>query len=389
LVTAPDAAPGGLTRASSARPARIRAERLSALENMAWAIAHDLNNNLAIIGGIADVLIDETRSAPTSEHIFNYVQVIRNASVDATRIIARLRAFFRPRDDPKDFGYVDLASLVRDCVAELHLAANPVDRASSTIGLTLDLAPIQPIRGNRQDLHQAVTELLTNAIEATATDGKIDVRLLDRDGEIQLFVRDNGVGMGEDLVERCHEPFVTTQGVSGRGLGLSIVFGTLRRHGRRLELQSRPGRGTIVTAVLSAARKSPWVDRAQAPCKPERSLRVLIVDDNRSLLTVIAAMLHSDGHVVDAARDGSEALARCRAGHYDVVLTDQSMPQLTGLQLAAEIKAAAPNQPVVIMTGYDPEDAGDGLGAAVDAIVQKPVTLAALQRALAHAMAHS
>jgi CheY-like chemotaxis protein/nitrogen-specific signal transduction histidine kinase len=387
LVNVPDAAPGGLTRTKPARRLHLRAERLSALESMARAISHDLNNDLAVISGVADILLGETRDLLTAEQVLGRVQLIRDASADAARIIARLRAFYRPRDDPKVVGPVDLARVVLSAIAECHLSPEPVDGTTDSIEVALDLAPIPPIRGNLQDLRRALIELLSNAIEATGVHGKIDVRLRVVGTEICLTVQDNGVGMAKDLVERCHEPFVTTQVGSGRGLGLSIVYGTLRRHDGRLDVRSRPGRGTTVTAFLPAAFGSSSADSGQLASKPERSLRVLLVDDNRSLLTVVEAMLRSDDHVVDVARDGNEALAIYRASKYDVVLTDQSMPHLTGLQLAAAIKAAAPRQPVIMMTGYDPEDAAEGAGRAVDVIVRKPMTLATLQRALADAVA--
>jgi CheY-like chemotaxis protein/anti-sigma regulatory factor (Ser/Thr protein kinase) len=280
----------------------------------------------------------------------------------------------------------DLASIVRDAVAGCRSESDRIGNASSTISLTLDLAQVGLIRGNERDLRQAVVELLCNAIEATTDGGEIAVRLQSSGNEVRLIVQDNGVGMTEDIVDRCFEPFFTTQIGHGRGLGLSIVHGTVRRHAGRVGIHSRPSKGTTVTVTLPMPVGNPGVDQSQSSGSPPQQLRVLVADDNRSILTVVDAFLRCEGHSVDVARDSSDALSMYRVGQYDVVLTDQSMPHLTGMQLAVAIKEASPRQPIIMMTGYDAGDVGGEAIRGVDVVLQKPLTLASLQQALAKAV---
>jgi CheY-like chemotaxis protein/anti-sigma regulatory factor (Ser/Thr protein kinase) len=242
--------------------------------------------------------------------------------------------------------------------------------------------PVAPLWGNDHDLRQTVFELVANAIDATSSPGHVTLRVEPDGDQLRLIVQDDGVGMTEDVVERCFEPFFTTQVGHARGLGLSLVHGTVRRHRGRVDVKSQPGDGTTVTLTLPVNRETPN-DRAPASIDPQaRSLRVLVVDDNQSVLTIADALLRSEGHVVDVARSGDEALALFRAGGYDVMLTDQAMPHLSGVQLAVVVKSMSPTLPIIMMTGYDLGEGEDDAFPSVDVVLRKPLTLASLQTAI-------
>jgi CheY-like chemotaxis protein len=195
-----------------------------------------------------------------------------------------------------------------------------------------------------------------------------------------LVVGDTGTGMSEHVRLKAHEPFFTTKGVKATGLGLSVAYGIVRSHGGELALDSREGRGTTVTLTLPRAA-------AATPAATPRggSLRMLLVDDEDEVREALAEMLASHGHTVLTATGADEALARLDAEpDLDLVLTDLVMPGRTGWDVAAGVKARRPLVPVGHITGWgDATDVDDARRAMVDFVVEKPVSVEALQEAVA------
>ena len=242
-----------------------------------------------------------------------------------------------------------------------------------------------------------LTNLIFNALDAMPKGGTITIKTLrahpapetggDRSGapseRVSLEVSDTGVGMTEETRQRCLEPFFSTKGERGSGLGLAMVYGTVKRHRGTLDLNSAVGAGTRVTLCFPAESAT----EALAPRRsalPARSLDVLVVDDEPMARDVMSQYLTGDGHRVQTASNGHEGLEQFKAGHFDVVLTDQAMPGLNGGELAGLIKALAPTVPVILITGFgDILEATDGQPAGVDLILTKPVSIAVLRETLA------
>ena len=247
------------------------------------------------------------------------------------------------------------------------------------------------------DLRQALTNLIFNALDAMPKGGAITIKTLrarpapeigggrssDQSDRVALEVSDTGVGMTEETRQRCLEPFFSTKGERGSGLGLAMVYGTVKRHRGTLDLNSAVGAGTRVTLSFPAESAAEAVAPRRSAL-PARSLDVLVVDDEPMARDVMSLYLTGDGHRVQTASNGHEGLEQFKAGHFDVVLTDHAMPGLNGGELAGLIKELAPTVPVILATGFgDILEATDGQPAGVDLMLTKPVSMAVLRETLA------
>ena len=396
-----------------AHEARMLAEqeRLGAIGRMAAGIAHDLNNSLAPVVGFSELLLNDVANGDgtLSARQREWLELIHRGALDAAGTVARLREVYRPRAAQDDYQPVDVVRLMEQVVAltrpKWH---DDALAAGKSITILADTRPATPAAsapegtperrdlsaiGDAAELREALTNLVFNAADAILDNGTIVLRChetLNPTGRrmVVLEVQDTGTGMTEEDQARCLEPFFTTKGERGTGLGLSLVHGTAQRHGGSIEVESQPRVGTTVRLVLPAAEPTELVG---APVGPEataaaepRRLRVLVVDDEPAVRGVIEAYLRTDDHVVETA-DGPQAAIRSvgRGGPFDLVITDRAMPGLSGEALAVWIKRRTPDVPVIMVTGY-----GELMKAAgerpegVDAVLSKPVTLGALRGAI-------
>jgi CheY-like chemotaxis protein len=197
-----------------------------------------------------------------------------------------------------------------------------------------------------------------------------------------LEVSDTGTGMTDEVRRRCLEPFFSTKGERGTGLGLAMVFGIVKRHRGTMDIESTVGKGTTFIVLLPADTTTgrEVQQRAEVPAGP---LHILVVDDEPIARDVLTEYLTGDGHTVQTAVNGRDGFEKFKAGRFAVVITDRAMPEMGGDQLAAMVKEVAPATPVVLLTGF-----GDLMNAAgekpdgVDLVVKKPIRLAALREVL-------
>ena len=378
----------------------MQQERLRALGQMASGIAHDINNALSPAALYAQSLLERDRTLSAEARA--YLTVIERAIEDVSGTVARMREFYRPRETELTLAPLDLNALI-DQVRELTRArwsAMPQERGI-VVAFRMDLAPRLPaIMGAENEIRDALTNLVLNAVDAMSEGGTLTLRSrLEPEGEermsgqapqksVWVEVCDTGIGMSETVRARCLEPFFTTKGERGTGLGLAMVYGMVQRHSAEIEIESAPGRGTTVRLRFPVATLSGG--RASAPAlESPRPLRILVVDDDPLLLRSLKDTLGSDGHSV-ATADGGQAgidefrAARARGQPFSVVITDLGMPQLDGRAVAAAIKSTAPETPVLLLTGWGQRLQSDGeLPAYVDRVLSKPPRLADLRAALA------
>ena len=365
----------------------IQQERLRALGEMASGVAHDFNNDLAVIQGYTELLLLDLDCArpPGKEKQKGMLQNVLAAAKDGAETVRRLRGFYRAPDDEDEFFPVDLNELVDQAES---LTRPKWEGQASARGVSVnwikDLPPIPAISGNSSQLREVLTNLIFNAVDAiSAPGGTLSIRTGLEGEQVVLEVADSGAGMPEDVRQRCLEPFFTTKG-EGSGLGLSVVYGIVERHGGALEVLSTPGAGTrfvLRFPVSSQERQSPRGSRKRE--SPVRSLRILVVEDEEIIRRMLVEYLSVAGHVVHTAPDGAKGLVECRGGKFDLVVTDQAMPGITGDELAAAIKSADPEMPVVLLTGFADFMKGEAKPASVDLVLKKPTSLPQLQRAIA------
>ena len=346
-------------------------ERLRALGQMASGIAHDINNALSPVMGFAELLLRTERSLSPAG--VKYIQHIRTSSEDITHIVARLREFYRRRDDVHEMKPVELNALALEVIDLTRPRWRDMSQERGiSISIETEFARHLPVvLGIGSELREALTNLILNAVDAMQKHGTITIRTsVSRSArgaeEVVLEVQDDGIGMDAETRKRCLEPFFSTKGARGTGLGLAMVYGIVERHEGRIDIISERGEGTRMRLVFPVARpRSPLPDSAPDVELPLPPLRILFVDDEPLLRQLMRDMLEHEGHMVVAADSGEVALERFRdaastATPFDVILTDLGMPRLDGRRLAELIKAESPATPIVMLTGWGnlmrPED---------------------------------
>jgi len=337
-----------------------QAQKLETIGTLAGGIAHDFNNILAAAIGYLHLALAEL---PPETPAHEYLLEVQRAAQRATDLARQILLFSHRSEQRRQIVLPD------EVVAE----ALQLLRASlpATIEIRRRIDPeIPPIEADPTQIHQVLMNLCTNAAHAMRDGGVLEVGLtvadlvpgqvdipatLNAGRYVRLTVRDTGHGMDRDTLERIFEPFFTTKPPGeGTGLGLSVVHGIVASHGGAIHVDSAPGRGTTFTVYLpvSAAPEPAVAAIALADVKGQE--RVLVVDDDAPVATVTQRVLERSGYRVTMRTSSSEALALLRAdpGQFDLVLTDQTMPVLTGMQLAEAVHALRPDLPIILTSGF-------------------------------------
>lgn len=302
----------------------IQHEKMAAVGQLVSGVAHELNNPLTSVSGLAELLLEQPATPPsTKEHL----RIIYEQAERAGKIVRNLLTFARP--GPAEIATVDLSDVVRRTalLLEYEVRLQQVD-------LVTEL-PAEPmvVRADRMQLQQVVVNLVTNAVQAAATNPperprRVVVRTSQHQDRVSIEVEDTGPGVPEELISQIFTPFFTTKepGV-GTGLGLAITYGILARHGGTLTVRRAPGGGARFVAQLPAASRA-----TGSPSAGDRTSdghrtaagghRVLLVDDDPAVQRMITMLFSSDGHVVEAARDGAHAVELLAQGSYDLVIAD-------------------------------------------------------------------
>jgi CheY-like chemotaxis protein/anti-sigma regulatory factor (Ser/Thr protein kinase) len=350
---------------------------------MAGGIAHDFNNSLCAIVGFSELLLRDSENGLTRQQAAGPLETILTAAEDASKIVGRLRDFYRADEAPELRHPVQLNKLVEQAISLTQPKWRTLSIAAGhEINLRTDLAELSTISGNAAELREALTNLIFNAADAMPNGGTLTLRTA-REGEhVVLRVSDTGTGMSEETRRRCLEPFFTTKGERGTGLGLAMVFGIMQRHAGAVEIESTLGEGTTFTLRWPASDAQTEEDlmAAEAFARP---LHILVVDDQPVLCHLLCEFLRNDLHTAETAESAEEALQKFAAGKFDVVITDQVMSGMNGEQLAARLKERDGTVPVILLTGFGEDWAPEtDLAGGIDIVVAKPFSRSGLRQAL-------
>ncbi len=353
-------------------------QKMDAIGQLAGGVAHDFNNILAAITGFAQLL--ESDIEPDDPRSSDVQEILKGARRAAT-LTRHLLAFSRRQvlhPEPLDLGRVvgDTMAMLRPLMGGMLTLAAPAPPC------------IVPVLADRTQLEQVLMNLALNARDAMPDGGTltIEVGVLREPGAeplATLTVRDTGAGMTPDVAARAFEPFFTTKlRGEGTGLGLATVHGIVRQSGGSLTLDTQPGVGSTFTVRLPLADVRPsWPDADDEPVSPPRAATVLVVDDEESLRSMMRRVLERAGYRVLTAADGVAALdlLSIHAHAIDVLISDIAMPELGGIELAARATERLPGMPVILMSGYAPEEMVPGVETGnVAAFLHKPFMAAAL-----------
>jgi signal transduction histidine kinase/CheY-like chemotaxis protein len=378
----------------------LQQERLRVLGQMASGVAHDINNAISPAMLYTESLLETEQNLSAQGR--DQLMTIRLAIDGVAKTVSRMQDFSRPRKPDMDLQHLDVNLLVPQ-VVELTRARwnNMVQMHGSVIRLQTELAAGLPtIMGVESEIRDALTNLIFNAVDAMPDGGTLTLRTrlvaavqpgeLPAVERLHVEVQDTGAGMSEETRRRCLEPFYTTKGDQGSGLGLAMVFGMVQRHSAELEIDSEPGRGTTVRLIFSIPVAASAPDYPPPPrLKPVRSLRILLVDDDPVVIKAVTHILQGDGHRVTAFDAGVAAIDAVRAAvmrnePFGIVITDLGMPHMDGRQVAAAVHTASPATPVVMLTGWGHRLISDNeLPPHVSRVLSKPPSRTDLRAALA------
>lgn len=359
----------------------VRQERLHALEQMASGVVHDFNNTLSVIIGHTEMLLSEKEPPPDRE-TRRSLDVIHRTARDAAFIVKGLRGFYKGRDVDEPGELVDLNDIVEEVIT---LTRPKWRQRASSIEIVHNLRRVPRFMANGTELREAVTNLVFNAVDAMPSGGRITFDTSREQDTALLVVSDTGVGMDQETAQHALEPFFTTKGRDGTGMGLAMVYGIVSRHRGAMSLESRLGEGTTVAIRLpltsEASDPLPEISEPRTPRPPLAPLRLLVVDDHAEVRESLAGQLRRMGHEVMEAGDGITGLDVFQEDHFDVVITDRIMPNLDGVRFAAVLKATSPETPVIMLSGFDDDDS-PRKPANIDILLRKPATSEQLMTAL-------
>jgi signal transduction histidine kinase/ActR/RegA family two-component response regulator len=356
----------------TARAGRIPVdEKMQALLNMAGGVGHVFNNVLAGILGRTQLLVKRA-SREKSREIASGLHEIETATRTGIDALSRIQEFSRSRP-AEPFAPVDLNDIVQRAVEQTRAKwrDEPSTRGAS-IELITHFGPHSQLIGAESELLDAVVQLVYNAVDSMPRGGTLTIRTGLDAGRGTVSVSDTGIGMSEAVRRRAFEPFFSTKGETGLGLGLSMVYGVMTRHGGDAVLESEEGRGTTVILRLpTAGEGAPPPLTASETDRPQ----VLLVDDDETVRTAVGDMLRGAVYAVTLAGSGLEGIAKVREheGPYDLVITDLGMPDVPGWEVVEAVKQIDASTPVVILSGFDRARAtrrARELG--VDLVISKP-----------------
>jgi signal transduction histidine kinase/CheY-like chemotaxis protein len=364
-----------------------QAQKMESIGNLAGGIAHDFNNILFPIIGLSEMLIEDLpKNSPENEN----VKEILKAGQRGSELVKQILAFSRQNEHTMtpvrvQFVMKEVLKLIRASIP-MNIEIN--QQLQSDCGLVL---------ADSTQIHQIGMNLITNAYHAVeGAGGKIEVQVREimlppesKDSSLppgqyaMLSVSDNGVGIAPANKDKIFEPYFTTKGPGkGTGLGLSVVYGIVKEHRGEIKVYSEVGKGTTFNIYIPLMAKSDIVELSSEKVAVERgSEHILLVDDEEAISNLEKQILERLGYTVSERTSSFEALEAFRANpdRYDLVISDMSMPNMTGDALAREMLSIRPGIPIIICTGFSErvnEDLATGMG--IKGFLMKPITISAL-----------
>jgi PAS domain S-box-containing protein len=367
------------TKQEQFRESMVQAERLRALGEMAMGVAHDFNNLLSAILGRAQLLklhfskYDGPEKRKSTSYLIEGLTLIEQAALDGAEIIRRIQDYTQARGE-EDYTRVDLNQLIRD-VIELTRPRwkSKAEAEGIKVDIQEDRRHLPPVSGNPSELREVITNLVLNAIDAMPHGGNLTIRTKTDRRVNSIHIEDTGKGIAGENLERVFQPFFTTKGPSSSGLGLSVSYGIIHRHGGSIQVKSKPGKGTAFTIRIPVSLEALDESEAERPPRPGPKARILVIDDEKRIRDNLEEILSLAGHNVTSAADARQALDLFEREAFDLVFTDLSMPEISGWEVAKIIKEKDPDLPVILVTGWgvrtEPERLRDK---GIDMVISKP-----------------
>ena len=368
----------------------VQTEKLRAMGEMASGVAHDFNNVLAVILGNIQLLSHQIDHLKYDE-IRERLKTIEKASKDGAETVRRIQEFTGKRKD-KEFVTLSLNDLIHEVVTITEPRwKDQSQRKGLQIKLVKELNDVLPIVGNPSELREVLTNILFNAVDAMPEGGKITIATQPHsEGWVEMRISDTGIGMTEEIKKKIFDPFFTTKGVTNSGLGMSVSYGIVKRHGGEVLVESEPGKGTtfIIHLPMGYGEDVKEVEKGlEKLISLMRPARILVIDDEEPVREILSRMLRTKGHQVEVASDGEEGIERFKGGGFDLVFTDLGMPKISGWEVGKAMKELNPKVPVAMITGWGVELNRDKMSeSGIDLIISKPFNFDQVTQLVSEAM---
>jgi len=352
----------------------IQAEKLRAMGEMASGVAHDFNNVLAVVLGNIQLLLHQLdRLSP--EEIREGLKIIERSSKDGSETVRRIQEFTGVRRD-KEFVSLSLNEIITEAVNITQPRwKDQTQKKGIQVGLTAQLGEIPLVMGSPSELREVLTNIIFNAVDAMPEGGKLTINTQPQtEGWVEVRIVDTGIGMTEEVKKRIFDPFFTTKGVTNSGLGMSVSYGIIKRHGGEILVESELGKGTtFIIHLPTGYGEEETAVKEGTSIKESRQARILVIDDEDSVRDILSRMLKTKGHQVVVASNGEEGIERFRTQPFDLVFTDLGMPKISGWEVGKTIKGINPKIPIAMITGWGMElDREKMSESGIDLIVSKP-----------------
>jgi signal transduction histidine kinase/ActR/RegA family two-component response regulator len=345
-------------------------KKLSALGQISSGVAHDFNNVLTVVLGRIQLLKKQIKDPL----ILSSLDMIEKSALDGASKVRKIQEFSRPKEGSLD-EVIDLNKLLQEVV---EITRPKWDIAAKIKGILIEpvlaLEKNLFIYGDSSDLRNAFTNIIFNAVDAMPEGGALSIKSHYHNNQVVIEFMDTGIGMTEEVQEKIFDPFFTTKGVLGTGLGMSEVWGIIKRHNGRITINSHVGKGTIIRLFLTLAEKPVEQDIAQINRQIE-PCNILVVDDEEYILEIMKELLTELGHTVTTFSSAPKALDNFKQNRYDIVLTDLGMPEMNGLEMATKIKEFRPQTLVIMMSGWGLSLDEKNTSNVIDYIINKPFSV--------------
>jgi len=329
----------------------VQQERLAALGQLVSGLSHDFNNTLMPIRGLTQFILDNPDLLRNPDEMRRLISIIAIAGRDATAIVQRLKETFTPSPDLQ-LQKIETEFLLDDLLAAARLRW---EQSSPPIPIQTELVieGLDEFWADEIQIREALLNLIYNAADTMPHGGKLVLSAAIEGERAVLSVKDTGTGMSDEIRKKCLEPFFTTKGNQGTGIGLTMVHQTVIRHGGEIEIESTPGQGTLVRILLplNPTLPLPVGSHLDTPTSPIRPLKILVIDDDPIAKEIIRHFLVRDGHEVVCLLQSRDVIDRFGETVFDLVITDRIMPDFSGEDVVRWVKSHKPDCPVILITG--------------------------------------
>ncbi len=337
-----------ITEQKEERERAARADKLRALGQLASGVAHDFNNSLAAILGRAQLL----RRQVKDDAVVRNLDIIQTAAEDAAATVRRIQTFAR-KSPAKEFEILDVTNLLNDAIEITRTRwQNEARLRGLEYEVALNAEEGQYTFGSASELREVFVNLIVNAVDAMPKGGKLEIGNVTEGKRLRLQFKDTGIGMPEDVRQKIFDPFFSTKGAQGTGLGLSVSYSIIERHDGLIGVVSEVGGGTTFTIDLPAHEVTTEEESVSIETPEISSLSILVIDDEPAVRETLADMLEVMGHKVVLADSGQTALQQVARTDFDLVFTDLAMPDMDGWETARAIRHRWSDMKIVLVTGY-------------------------------------